>query len=149
MGTALLVIIVGLAFYYAKPITQEMKDSRPGGVFILKTDMEDKSDKIIVDTPMTDTTISSPVIIEGKARGSWFFEASFPIELRDTDGNVLKTVVAQAQGDWMTTEFVPFTAELIFSKPASPMAAVLVFKRDNPSGLPEHDDSIEIPVTIQ
>jgi hypothetical protein len=149
IGIAVLVIGVGSAFYYAKPMTPKIKDSRPGAVFILKTDVDTKNDIIVVEKPLSDETISSPFTIEGEARGNWFFEASFPIELRDLDGNVLKTVVAQAQGDWMTTEFVPFTAKLVFAKPTSPMSAVLVFKKDNPSGLPEHDDSIEIPVTIQ
>lgn len=111
--------------------------------------VDNKKDLIIVGSPVPNQSLSSPSVISGKARGYWFFEASFPIELRDMKGNVLETIVAQAQGEWMTTDFVPFTASLIFTKPASPMPAVLVFKKDNPSGLPENDDSIEIPVTIQ
>lgn len=108
-----------------------------------------KKDLIIVDVPAKNMAISSPFVVSGKARGYWFFEASFPIELRDMQGNLLETIIAQAQGDWMTTEFVPFTANLIFTKPVSPMPVVLVFKKDNPSGLPEHNDSIEIPVIIK
>lgn len=108
-----------------------------------------KKDLIVVSAPIKNMAVSSPFVVSGKARGYWFFEASFPIELRDTKGNVLQTIVAQAQDEWMTTEFVPFTAQLIFTKPVSPMPAVLVFKKDNPSGLPEHDDSIEIPIILQ
>lgn len=110
---------------------------------------EAKKDRIVVDVPVKGMIVSSPFVVSGKARGYWFFEASFPIELRDVKGNILETIIAQAQGDWMTTEFVPFTASLIFTKPSSPMPAVLVFKKDNPSGLPENDDSIEIPIIIQ
>lgn len=108
-----------------------------------------KKDLIIIDVPTKGMTVSSPFVVSGKARGYWFFEASFPIELRDTQGNLLETIIAQAQSDWMTTEFVPFTANLIFTKPSAPMSAVLVFKKDNPSGLPENDDLIEVPIIIQ
>ena len=108
-----------------------------------------KSDLIVVDAPTPNMVVNSPFVIHGKARGYWFFEASFPVELRDMQGNILQVMIAQAQGEWMTTEFVPFTANLIFTKPATPMPAVLVFKKDNPSVLPENDDSVEIPVIIQ
>ncbi len=148
IGTIFLVLIVGFAVYNFKgKLPEKTTDSTPGSIVIINTNP--KSDLIIVDAPLSEEAVTSPFVISGKARGNWFFEASFPIELQDTEGNVLKTVVAQAQGDWMTTEFVPFEASLSFSKPRAPMSAVLVFKKDNPSGLPEHDNSIEVPVTIQ
>lgn len=116
---------------------------------VATTTVDIKKDLIVIDNVSKDAVIGTPFVIKGKARGYWFFEASFPIELRDTKGNVLQTIVAQAQDEWMTTEFVPFTAQLIFTKPTSPMPAVLVFKKDNPSGLPENDDSLQIPVILQ
>jgi len=140
--------VVGWVVYdNKKPISNDV-----GGNIVATTTVdsnEAKKDRIVVDVPVKSMTISSPFVVSGKARGYWFFEASFPIELRDAKGNILETIIAQAQGDWMTTEFVPFTASLIFTKPLSPMPAVLVFKKDNPSGLPENDDSIEIPIIIQ
>lgn len=140
--------VVGWVVYdNKKPISNDV-----GGNIVATTTVdsnEAKKDRIVVDVPVKSMTISSPFVVSGKARGYWFFEASFPIELRDVQGNILETIIAQAQGDWMTTEFVPFTASLIFTKPLSPMPAVLVFKKDNPSGLPENDDSIEIPIIIQ
>jgi hypothetical protein len=53
---------------------------------------------------------------------------------------------AQAQGDWMTEDFVPFTATLTF--PAQPAGSLgkIVLKRDNPSGEPQNDASIVVPV---
>lgn len=105
------------------------------------------------NTPEVEVTLISPepianaTVIEGRARGNWFFEASFPIELRDNKGVLLATAIAQADGDWMTTDYVPFRATLHFPPPAS-ASGTLVFKKDNPSGLPEHDKSIERPVTI-
>ncbi len=91
--------------------------------------------------------IANGTVIEGRARGPWFFEASFPIELRDEKGALLTTAIAQAEGDWMTIEYVPFRATLHFPPPAS-SKGTLVFKKDNPSGLPENDRSIERPVDI-
>ena len=92
------------------------------------------------------TQITSPLTITGKARGPWYFEASFPIELQDANGAVLAMTTAQAQGDWMTEDFVPFTATLNF--PAQPAGSLgkIVLKRDNPSGEPQNDASIVVPV---
>lgn len=100
----------------------------------------------VVLTPDLKLPIASPLVLTGKARGPWYFEGSFPIELRDQAGAVLAQGVATAQGEWMTEEYVPFTAEIEFVAPAQGAAGILVLKKDNPSGLPEHDAAIELPV---
>ncbi len=86
--------------------------------------------------------------ITGKARGNWYFEASFPVILKDSQGKVLAQAPAQAKGEWMTTEFVPFELDLTFRKQTTTTPATLILKKDNPSGLPEHDAQIEIPVVL-
>ncbi len=108
----------------------------------------DKSDLIQVFYPNPGDVVKSPLKIFGKARGSWFFEASFPVILKDMNGNVMSTGIAQADGDWMTTEFVDFTAELQYQVATGTVVSIgeLILKKDNPSGLPENDDSISIPV---
>lgn len=99
-------------------------------------------------------TISSPLVIRGKARGSWFFEGSFPILLVNWDGLIIAEAIAQAEGEWMTEDFVPFRAELFFTKPENPTnqnyarRGAIIFKRDNPSGLPEHDDAYELSINF-
>lgn len=102
---------------------------------------------ISVVTPKDQETIQSPLTVTGLAKGVWFFEASFPIELRAANDEVLSVGIAQAQGDWMTEDFVPFSATLIF-KNVEPQNGTLILRKDNPSGLPEHDDSLRIPVVI-
>ncbi|KKT25010.1 MAG: hypothetical protein UW07_C0004G0009 [Candidatus Nomurabacteria bacterium GW2011_GWF2_43_8] len=97
-------------------------------------------------TPQANGTIKSPLVIKGEARGNWFFEASFPITLVDWDGLIIAESYATAEGDWMTTEFVPFTATLEFKKPTYKNNGALILQKDNPSGLPEHDDALEIPI---
>lgn len=112
-----------------------------------------ESDDIILDTPRGGDVISSPLHISGQAQGTWFFEASFPVVLTDWDGRIIAQGVAQADGDWMTTDFVPFDAALTFSTPAGgagiPDTGSLILKKDNPSGLPEHDASIEVLVRFR
>jgi hypothetical protein len=95
-------------------------------------------------------TISNPVKLSGKARGTWYFEASFPIDVVDWDGRIIGQGVAQANGDWMTEDFVPFTASIKFENATSTYSkkATLVLKKDNPSGDRERDASLEVPVVL-
>ncbi|KND50457.1 MAG: hypothetical protein AB202_02265 [Parcubacteria bacterium C7867-007] len=103
---------------------------------------------IVVDTPQPGSVTGKEVVVKGKARGYWYFEASFPVELRDANGKVLQVLPAQAMGEWMTEEFVPFSITL--KAPQSYIGpATLVLMKDNPSGLPENDASISIPITIE
>lgn len=101
---------------------------------------------IRIAVPKPGATVSSPLTVTGQARGNWFFEATFPVVLTDWDGRIIAQTQARAQGDWMTTEFVPFTATLTFSRQSSGTRGFLILKKDNPSGLPANDDSREITV---
>lgn len=100
---------------------------------------------ITIDSPRPNAKIASPLIVSGKARGNWFFEASFPVKLVDENGNELANGIATAQSDWMTENFVEFLATLEFSPPQT-TTGILILKKDNPSGLPENDKSLIVPV---
>ena len=104
---------------------------------------------ILVKNIKDNQGVTSPIHIEGKARGNWFFEATFPIELVDTDGNMLASVIARAESDWMTTDYVNFTADIEYNKSTTTSHALIILKNDNPSGLPEFDQSIFIPVILK
>ncbi len=108
----------------------------------------EKSALIRISTPRPNQTISSPLVITGEARGNWYFEASFPVVLVDWDGRIIAQGIAQAKSDWMTTDFVPFEATLTFTvdKNAYSNKGSLILKKDNPSGLPQNDDALEIPI---
>jgi hypothetical protein len=99
-------------------------------------------------SPWPNEVITSPLAIKGEAKGSWYFEAVFPVKLEDESGKILTQTQAQASGEWMTENMVPFTANLIFN-PGSTTKGFLVLAKDNPSGLPANDDSIRIPVIFQ
>ena len=76
-------------------------------------------------------------MIEGQAKGFWFFEASFPVKLVDEDKKNLAQGIATAQSDWMTTDFVPFRAELKFDS-AKQKAGFLILQKDNPEDALSH-----------
>ncbi len=103
-------------------------------------------DVITVDTPLPNASVSSPMGVTGKARGNWYFEASAPYQLKDATGQVIAQGHIDALGDWMTTDFVPFSAKITY--PAQPAGSVgtLVLMNDNPSGLPENQKQLVIPV---
>ena len=107
-----------------------------------------KPDLIKVENVKPNQLVRSPLVVRGEARGYWFFEASFPVKLYDGDGNLLAVKPAQAKSDWMTENFVPFEVTLEFSSPDTEIGT-LVLEKDNPSGLPEHADSISIPVKFR
>ena len=106
---------------------------------------------IVLDNPRPNQTITSPLTVTGQARGDWFFEASFPVVLVDWDGRIIAQGIATAKGDWMTADFVPFEATLTFAvdKNAYSNRGALILKKDNPSGLPQNDDALEVPVVIK
>lgn len=107
-----------------------------------------KSNLIVVDQPVADQLVTSPMTITGQARGYWYFEASFPVKLLDGNGKLLAIKPMQAIGEWMTENFVPFSMDMEFEDPATD-TGTLVLEKDNPSGLPEHDDELRIPVRFR
>lgn len=100
---------------------------------------------VVLDSPLAESTINSPVAISGQARGWWFFEASFPVKIVDANNQILGLAPAQAQNDWMTDDFVPFRTIIEFSQPTTSTGFIILLK-DNPSGLSEHDAEIKMPV---
>lgn len=105
----------------------------------------EKSDLIMLESPRPGQVILSPLVIKGKARGNWYFEASFPARLIDANGKVLAIMPIQASGEWMTREFVPFTATMNFTMPST-KSGTLILQKDNPSGLSENADELRIPI---
>ncbi len=103
---------------------------------------------IRVSDPKTNAVITSPLMVSGEARGYWFFEASFPVKLLDGTGKEIAIKPVQAQGEWMTENFVPFEGTLEFDVPTT-ASGTIVFQKDNPSGLPKHDDEFRIPIRFR
>ncbi len=132
------------------------------GLYFLKPYFNSKKDVInnknlLVFSPKPGEKIKSPLKVVGKARGNWFFEATFPIFLTDWDGKIITQGYAQAKGDWMTTAFVEFEGILEFENPVFPNVpqnhfsrrGYLIFKKSNPSGLLQYNESVEIPIIFE
>lgn len=105
--------------------------------------------EIFLTSPIANETLTSPMQITGEARGGWYFEASFPVMLTNWDGLIIAEGYATAQDEWTTSDFVPFTAELEFVTPEFGERGTLILQKDNPSGLPENDAALEIPVYFE
>lgn len=98
----------------------------------------------LLTEPQASSTVSSPLIVKGEAPGYWFFEASLPIKILDSQGNVIATAPALAESDSLTDNFVPFKSLLEFKTTST--SGYIVINNDNPSGLPENELSVKIPV---
>lgn len=103
------------------------------------------STDIRVISPHPNDVIKSPVKIQGEAKGTWYSEGSFPVSIVSENGAVLGRGIAEANGDWMTTEFVPFEVTIDFIVSSDTFGSI-VLSKDNPSGLPENDARILIPI---
>ena len=104
-----------------------------------------KAGLIELHNPFPGDPVQSPLAIEGMARGPWYFEASFPVYLLNAAGDTIARTPAQAEGEWMTTNMVPFKATLEFTAPAGD-SGTLILAKSNASGLPEHDDELRVPI---
>lgn len=100
---------------------------------------------ITITTPAPESTVRSPLSISGNARGTWYFEGSFPVTLVDEEGKIIAASIATSTGEWMTEEYIPFNATLSWASTTA-KKGMLILKRDNPSGLPENDYAFSIPV---
>lgn len=106
------------------------------------------SDQVTIMSPDLQQPVKSPLSVHGRVSGTFFSEGVFPVVLRDSAGREIARALAHADGEWMTNDAVPFTVQLEYkAKPGT--KAVLVFEKDNPSGLPENDHSQEFTVTLQ
>jgi len=134
---------------------------KDGNLFIQEIGNElEKSDLIRINNPRPNQEIKSPLKITGEARGFWFFEADFPIILTNWDGLIIAQHYAEAKSEWMTEDFVSFEAELQFISPTDSVPegeeipdflkrGTLILQKANASGLPEHDDVLEVPVLFE
>lgn len=133
-------VLFGVSLYFLlKPESSDpIIPNNPSG--------EDEVIRVLWPKPYSE--VMSPINVSGEARGSWFFEANSTVEIVDANGQQLGFALANAQGDWMTSDFVPFSGILSFSTSTTPTGKV-IFHKDNPSGLPQHDASYEVPIRFR
>ncbi len=147
----LLVLLIGGYVWMSTEVNAPEPENNMVTPLDESTVQNDDSDKIVITNPVAASMVTSPVTVTGEARGWWFFEASFPITILALDGTLLAQGYATAAGEWMTEEFVPFTAEVAYVLPEeqTEMPARMVFYKANPSGLEENADTFEVSVVLQ
>lgn len=153
IGILVLVVItsVGYFFYTQTAHAPVETAGNESGVNPATSDfiyVNASGDTIRVDEPVPNAVVGKTFSVAGSARGVWYFEASFPVEVTAPDGTVLAQLPATANGDWMTNDFVPYIVSLKITNGYTGPATVTL-KKDNPSGEPERDASVSFSVVIQ
>lgn len=146
------IIIVAIAMIVAGGVWFATSDygaeffggSNDGGIVYKNAD----KDMIVVENIPAGVTVLPEFKAFGQARGTWYFEASFPVEVVTEGGKTIASGHAEAQGDWMTEAFVPFIAAVQITEQYSG-PATLILRKDNPSGEASREASVEIPIVIQ
>lgn len=90
--------------------------------------------------------VSLPLIVSGMVPGNWFFEGSFPVVLKDTNGTQIAVALAQTTSNWMTTDMIPFTVTLPLVNYHG--SGSVVFIKDNPTGESQFDASVTVNVVF-
>ncbi|MFW6039844.1 MAG: Gmad2 immunoglobulin-like domain-containing protein [Gemmatimonadota bacterium] len=134
-------------------------DSAPGGDSAspdrppvpadVRAHIEEHADLVRLASPAPYQVIESPLEITGRARGPWYFEASFPVVLVNWDGLIIAEGYVTAEGDWMTEDFVPFSGTLEFEAPDFDERGTLILQKHNASSRRELDDALEVPVRFE
>ena len=152
----ILILLIAVAYlgwreFSAFPSAQAPATSTPAKRNSTKPDTSAPlplSKKVTVAEPKEGAVLGRAFTVAGKAPGPWFFEATFPIQVRDDQGNVIGRSHANAQGEWTTENLVAFTATVNIDANYSGPATLILLK-DNPSGLPENDDSVSFSIVIK
>jgi hypothetical protein len=91
---------------------------------------------------LADSKVVSPVRLTGMALGSSFFEGSMPVQIVDENGKILGEGPVVTNEDWaraaLNGEQVSFNGSISFKK-GTAQKGFIIFKHDNPSGLPENE----------
>lgn len=102
-----------------------------------------------ITTPLSNAIIKSPLTVKGTVPQGWMFEGVFSIKLLDQN----RKPIALAQGKEIIpgssygTLPIEFTSSITFQTNAT--QGYLVLDKDNPSGLPEKNESFEIPIRFK
>lgn len=162
-GIIFIVILSGMIFYFllikqqsivknkaAK--TQKVENVKPENSSELRELAQNTTpignEFIKVTYPLKNEKVGGRIYVTGIAKGTWYFEGSFPAKLVDQKGNILVEAPATAEAEWMKEDFVPFAAELRYQVPETTPAKIIL-EKDNPSDDRSLDAFFEIPVTLE
>ncbi len=103
---------------------------------------------LVVNTPTAHATVLSPLVvsgyIDGKNRWTGFEGQVGTVRLLDDNGDLLTMGILTATTDWMQFP-TSFSTTLTFPAPVTAVGT-LVFKNENPSGMPDYEREFILPV---
>ena len=134
-----ILFIAGVLFTRSREESEQVNDTAQPVV-------SDTTVGVHLFTPTENAVVGSPLHLAGDALGSWYAEASFPINVYDASGALLAEGRAEATTDWMTDKLVPFTATLVFTASTTADTGTIVLSNDNPSGDLAKAESLTVPV---
>jgi hypothetical protein len=111
------------------------------------TDSEE-NENIKVTSPKPNDIVTSPLVVTGEAKGTWYFEGDFPVDLYDENCIKIAAHYAVAKEFSMVDYFVPFEGTIEFD-PGDSATGTLVLEKDNPTGCIQFDDNLVIPVQFK
>ena len=108
-----------------------------------------RHDSVRIATPASGASLRDSFLLKGAARGPWYFEGEVPFQIvTDTDA-VLVDGYVSAKSEWMILGFVPFEKTIRLPTVSKATPANLVIRKNNPTGLSRHDDSVRIPIFLE
>ncbi len=107
------------------------------------------SDSIQITSPRPNQVVTKSFVIQGSARGFWFFEGQMNAELRDLQNNLLGKTTLTADANWMSEEFVPYSGLLEFKNDVKAKNGLLIVQSSNPSGLLQNSKELIVPVVFR
>ncbi|MEK7091933.1 MAG: Gmad2 immunoglobulin-like domain-containing protein [Patescibacteria group bacterium] len=111
-------------------------------------DEKDLNTDPVIFSPDLSRPVTSPLSIQGEARGFWFFERQFKVRLLDDKGQEIATGTAKTKSPALTVEFITFNITLTFKKPGAKMG-FLVLEKANPTGLASQSRQVQLPILFQ
>ncbi len=147
-----LILLIGFMVYkqYVQPVATAPTNTGTGGNTEPKISGDTASLVSISIAP--GSTITDGQVITGTLTGGYFFEANARASLLDADKNVMTTFPIAATSDWMTAGPVNFKMIVNYAVDDTPIRkgpGYLSIHNDNPSGMPENDKYVDIPVIIE
>ncbi len=144
IGIGIIILAVGV-FFAAREGSHDSVVLPPQSVALYENA---SSSDIVLELPFPGAVVGKTFSLVGKARGGWYFEASFPARVVAEGGQILWQGPVTALGEWMTSELVPFNTEV--KVPESYIGkATIILENDNPSGMPENQKTLSVPITVE
>lgn len=143
----IIIIALGVVILGGVLIWKNRTSSPSESTSALQTNKPATTNPIIVDSIATGQAISLPLTVTGKVVGNWFFEGSFPVVMKDSNGNQIGVALAHSPEDWMTANVIPFSVTLPTTSYRG--TGTLTFTKDNPTDEAQFDASYVVPVIFQ